>query len=59
MGEKADQIEREIQAERGQLGQHLNELQSKVQDFTDWRAQFQKRPMAMMGVAVGGRRAKR
>jgi hypothetical protein len=54
MGEKSDQIEREIQAERGQLGHNLNELQSKVQDFTDWRAQFQKRPIAMMGVAVGG-----
>ncbi len=54
MGEKSNQIEREIQAERGQLGQNLNELQSKVEEVTDWRAQFQKRPMLMMGVAVGG-----
>lgn len=54
MGEKSNQIERQIQAERGELGQHLNELQSKVQEVTDWRAQFQKRPMVMMGVAAGG-----
>ncbi len=54
MGEKSDQIERQIQAERGQLGHNLNELQSKVGEVTDWRAQFQKRPMLMMGVAVGG-----
>ncbi len=54
MGQKSDQIERRIEAERGQLGQNLNELQWKVQEVTDWRAQFQKRPMLMMGVAVGG-----
>ncbi len=54
MGEKSNQIERQIDAERGELGQHLNELQSKVQEVTDWRAQFQKRPMVMMGVAIGG-----
>jgi len=54
MGEKSNQIEQQIENERGQLGQNLNELQSKVQEATDWRAQFQKRPMLMMGVAVGG-----
>ncbi len=54
MGEKSSQIEREIQSERGQLGQNLNELQSKVQEATDWRVQFQKRPMVMIGFAVGG-----
>lgn len=54
MGEKSIQIEREIQAERGQLGQNLNDLQLEVQEVTDWRVQFQKRPMLMMGVAIGG-----
>jgi hypothetical protein len=54
MGEKSNQIERRIQAERGQLGQNINELQSKVQEVTDWRAQFQKRPTLMMGAALGG-----
>ena len=54
MGEKSNQIERQIQAERGELGRNLNELLSKVQEVTDWRAQFQKRPMVMIGVAAGG-----
>ena len=54
MGEKSNQIERRIETERGQLGENLHELQSKVEGLTDWRAQFQKRPMVMMGVAVGG-----
>jgi hypothetical protein len=53
MGETSNQIERQIQAERGQLGQNLNELELKVQEVTDWRAQFKKRPVLMMGVAVG------
>ena len=54
MGEKSNQIERQIVAERGHLGENLNELQSKVQEATDWRVQFQKRPMLMIGVAAGG-----
>lgn len=54
MGQKSNQIERRIEAERGQLGQNLSELQSKVQEVTDWRVQFQKRPMLMLGVAAGG-----
>ncbi len=54
MGEKSNQIERQIALERGELGQHLDELQSKVQEATDWRTHFQKRPMLMLGVALGG-----
>ena len=54
MGEKSNQIERQIVAERGELGQNLNELQRRVEQATDWRFQFQKRPMLMMGVALGG-----
>jgi hypothetical protein len=54
MGEKSNQIEQQIATERGQLGQNLNELQSRVEEATDWRFQFQKRPMVMMGVALGG-----
>lgn len=54
MGEKSSQIERQIEIRRGELGDHLNELQSKVQEVTDWRVQFQKRPMVMIGAALGG-----
>jgi len=54
MGEKADQIERRIEAERSELGQNLYELQAKVDEVTDWRAQFQKLPMVIIGAAFGG-----
>jgi hypothetical protein len=54
MGEKSNQIERRIVVERGQLGQNLNELQSRVEQATDWRFHFQNRPMLMMGLALGG-----
>jgi hypothetical protein len=54
MGENSNQIEREIQAERGQLGRNLNDLQSKVEEVTDWRTHFNKRPITMIGVALGG-----
>ena len=54
MGEKSSQIERHIAAERGQLGRNLNELQSRVEEATDWRVQFHKRPLLMMGIALGG-----
>ena len=54
MGEKSEQIERTIESERGQLGSNLNELQARVEEATDWRVQFQKRPMLLMGVALGG-----
>jgi ribosome-associated protein YbcJ (S4-like RNA binding protein) len=54
MGENSNQIEREIRAERGQLGRNLNDLQSKVEEVTDWRAHFNKRPITMIGAALGG-----
>jgi uncharacterized protein DUF3618 len=53
MGETTNQIERRIDAERDQLGQNLHELQTKVEEATDWRLQFQKRPMAFIGAAFG------
>ena len=54
MGEETDQIERHIQQQRAELGENINELQQKVKDTFDWRAQFEEHPVAMIGVAVGG-----
>jgi hypothetical protein len=54
MGETSNQIEREIRVERTQLDRNLDDLQSKVEEVTNWRAQFQKRPMVMIGFAIGG-----
>ena len=53
MGESADQIEQEIQRERTELDKNLHELEQRVRDTTDWRVQFNRHPMVMLGVAVG------
>jgi hypothetical protein len=54
MGERPERIAKHIEAERSQLGSNLQELEHKVKTATDWRAQFQKHPMTMIGVAFGG-----
>jgi len=43
-----------IESQRDQLGRNLNELETRVKGATDWRVQFDKNPMLMMGVALGG-----
>jgi len=54
MDEKPDEIMNHIEAQRNELGRNLNELESRVRRTTDWRAQFDRNPMLMMGVALGG-----
>jgi hypothetical protein len=54
MGETPDQIERHIYEKRSELGENINELQLKVKTAVDWRAQFEQRPMVMLGLAFGG-----
>jgi hypothetical protein len=54
MGETPDQIERHIYEKRSELGENISELQEKVKTAVDWRAQFDQRPMVMMGLAFGG-----
>lgn len=54
MGETTHQVARHIESARADLGANLQELEHKVKSVTDWRHQFQKNPMTMMGVAFGG-----
>src|ERR1044071_688507 len=54
MGERSDQITRQIEETRSDLGYNLQELETKVKDATDWRKQFQKSPFTMIGIAFGG-----
>lgn len=54
MGQKSSQIEQHIEHTRAALGSNLQELEHKVKDATDWRQQFQRNPLTMMGVAFGG-----
>ncbi len=54
MGERTNQIEREIAAQRESLGQNLSELETKAKSLTDWRTHFESNPMVMLGLAFGG-----
>lgn len=61
MGEKSDQIEKHIYEQRNELGENIHELQEKVRssvdkvkNSVDWRAQFQERPMTLIGIAFAG-----
>ena len=54
MDETSHQIERHIEQTRSDLDDNLNELGDKVKKAVDWRAQFEQRPGAMLGLAFAG-----
>jgi hypothetical protein len=51
---QSNRIIGEIAAEKEVLGQNLQELETRVRSVADWRGHVQRRPLAMMGLAVGG-----
>lgn len=51
--ETAEQIRREIEEKRKELGENLGTLEQKLKDATDWRKQFRGRPFSAMGAAFG------
>ncbi len=55
MTESPDALRQTIADTQDDLSRNLEALESKGQDLVDWRAHFDKRPLAMLGVAfVGG-----
>ena len=54
MGERPDQIERQIAETRSELSENFSELQDKVKSAVDWRTQFQEHPGTLLAVAFGG-----
>jgi hypothetical protein len=55
MGQTTDQIASDIDETRQNLKSNLEELETRVKDAADWRAQFRKHPGAMVVAAfVGG-----
>jgi len=49
-----DRLEREVSQTRTSLRENVGELQARAKHMTDWRAQVNEHPMAMMGLALGG-----
>ncbi len=54
MGESTNEIERDIAAERHQLGRNLQLLENKAKSLADWRTYYRSHPFAMMALALGG-----
>ena len=54
MVERSDQIEKHIASTRSELGSNLQELEAKVKQAADWRTYFDRNPMMVMGLALGG-----
>jgi hypothetical protein len=54
MGERTEEIEREIEGERERLRSNLEELRARVRSSVDWRTQFRNYPLLGLGVALGG-----
>jgi hypothetical protein len=53
VGQTADQIRDEIDNQRMELGDNLQQLERKVKETVDWRTQFEQKPMLGMGLAFG------
>jgi hypothetical protein len=54
MGERPDQIQRQIAETRSELSDNFSELQDKVKSAVDWRTQFREHPGTLLAVAFGG-----
>lgn len=54
MADNPDQIKNHIKSAQRELGSNLQELEDKVKGAADWRVQFDKHPVGMLGMAVGG-----
>ena len=48
---KAGEIRQDIRRERGALQDDLSDLQAKVRHTTDWREQFRRNTVTMLGAA--------
>jgi hypothetical protein len=54
VGESTNQIEREIMAERRQLGRNLSELEVKAQQLGDWRTYYRRHPTLLVASLSAG-----
>lgn len=53
MAENPNAIALDIDAERRRLGAHLQELESRIHEATDWRTYARRNPLTMVAGAFG------
>jgi predicted dienelactone hydrolase len=54
MERESEQLERHIEETREQMGRNVEEIEHRVKSTFDWRAQFDKNPMLVLGIAFAG-----
>jgi hypothetical protein len=54
VGAQPDEIVDRIDRQRNRLTDNLRELETRFQDATDWRIQYERHPWAMLGIVFGG-----
>ena len=54
MDETPEQLQRTIAAKHEELNNNLTALDTKAKELTDWRAQFEQRPLVVLGAAFAG-----
>ena len=54
MDAQSQQIIRDIEDKREQLGQNLAELEHKVREATNWRTYYSRNPWIALGAALAG-----
>jgi ElaB/YqjD/DUF883 family membrane-anchored ribosome-binding protein len=51
MAEDPNAIAIEIQGQRARLGRHVQELEAKLHEATDWRAYLRRKPLVTVAAA--------
>ncbi len=54
MVQETDQIKNHIDRQRGKLERDLREIEDRVTRAVDWREQFNRNPLAIIGTAAAG-----
>jgi hypothetical protein len=54
MDESTEELQRIIAAKHEELDNNLSALDTKAKELTDWRAQFDQRPLVVLGAAFAG-----
>jgi hypothetical protein len=53
MAEDPNALAVQIQGQRAKLGHHVQELEERLRETTDWRNYVRRRPFAMLASAFG------
>lgn len=53
MAEDPNEIEQDIKSQRRDLGNHIQELESRLKETADWKTYVRRSPLTFLTVAFG------